>query len=584
MGFMFLSLVSLMIRLAHLQLVKGEAYSELSAANRVRLVRHPPERGRILDSVGRVLAHNAPSFSVSIVPAELTNPRELIECCWNVLGIPQEKMRTLIEASRTIPRYAHYPLKKNITAEQAALISTAIAGIPGVSVEARPVRQYPYQETLCHVIGTLGEISPEELAHHDDFPYRSGDLIGKSGIEREYERYLRGQEGWEQIQIDAQGRKRAKLWRTPPIAGADVILTVDAELQQFTEKIFTQRAGSIVAVDPDSGRILVMVSKPGFDLNLFSPSVSERHWKALTSDASHPLENRALRGLYPPGSTFKIVTASAGLASGLVASRYVLCKGEMELGGQVFRCWNRYGHGKVNLYRALVESCDVYFYDLGLRLGPHRIAQWASLYGFGKPTGLGLPNELPGLVPSPSWKARTLGSLWKDGETVNFSIGQGYVAATPLQMALMTAAVANGGKLLKPTLVKEIRAADGEVIMRHVPEIRGSIPLASEHMEELKRALRAVVEDGRGTGKRARIPGLTIGAKTGTSQVIRERQIGKETQQIPYHERTHAIFVAYVDDRPKKIAVAVVVEHGGGGGSDRSSSCKKTYQSILWRI
>ena len=296
----------------------------------------------------------------------------------------------------------------------------------------------------------------------------------------------------------------------------------------------------------------------------------------MNSDPLHPLENRAIRGLYAPASTFKIVTAAAALAERVVTPESKIeCKGALELAGQSFRCWNHYGHGKVDLHRAMVESCDVYFYNLGLKLGPDRMARYASLFGLGMPTGLGIPQELPGLIPTTEWKRRNYGTYIKDGETVGIAIGQGYVVTTPIQLAMMTAAVANGGRLLRPTLVLRIRSPKGKIIYDHAPVVRWELPLSDKIISALHKAFRGVVENDGGTGKRARIPGITLYAKTGTSQVISLKQKTTDDAQVPYHERSHALFVAYVKDRPKKIALVVVVEHGGGGGTSAAPIGRK---------
>jgi penicillin-binding protein 2 len=563
-------------KLWYLQLIKGESYVEMSQSNRVRLFRLPPSRGRILDATGQVLAENRPSFTFSVLPGELENPREVIQTCSSILGITEERMRGLVERSRSIPKYMTFPIKKNMSLEELSLIKSRAADSKGVVLETKPLRLYPFRETLCHEIGNLGEVSSEDLAKSYRVGYRTGDLIGKTGIEKEYENFLKGEEGWEQVEIDAKGRHLNTLSSKPPRTGADIYLTVDAAFQRYVESVFTHRAGSVVAVDPDTGRILAMASKPGFDLNLFSHSITDRQWKTLHSDPLHPLENRSIRGQYSPASTFKIVTATAALAEGIITPKdTITCKGELELGGEVFRCWNQYGHGKVALHRAVVESCDSYFYELGLRLGPERIARYASLLGLGTPSGLGLPQELPGLIPTPSWKLRTYGDSWKDGETLNVAIGQGYLVSTPLQLAMMTAALANGGKVLRPTIVRQIASSEGEVIYDHSPVVRWELPLRQEHLKELRAAMTDVVADKRGTGRKCRVPGITIRAKTGTSQVIRVKRRPREGDQVPYHERTHAIFVAYVDDKPKKIALAVIVEHGGGGGDSAASIARK---------
>jgi len=573
---MLLTMGLLLARLWDLQLLRGESFVQMSLNNRVRLIRLPPSRGRILDSNGSVIAENKPSFTFSIAPGEIDNPEELVRNCGAILGFTQEKMRALLDRSRSVPRFMNYPLKKNVSLEELSLIKTRLSDTKGIALDVKPYRVHPLGETLCHTIGTVGEISPKELSEGERLGYQVGDIVGKTGIEKEYESYLRGDEGWEQIEIDAKGRQLSIISRKPPRPGADVILTVDTDLQKFVGDTFIERAGSAIVVDPDTGRILAMVSKPGFDLGLFSPSISERQWNKLNSDPLHPLENRSIRGLYPPGSTFKIVTATAALAEKIVKpERKFMCKGQLELAGQVFRCWNHYGHGAVDLHRAIVESCDVYFYELGLRLGPDRIAHYASLFGLGAPTGLGLPQELPGLIPTSAWKRRTYGDYVKDGETMAIGIGQGYVSSTPIQIAMMTAAMANGGKLLRPAIVRQIRAQDGTVVFDHVPVVRWDIGLKPQDMATLRSALAGVVREGRGTGKKCRIPGINVCGKTGTSQVIRVRQKMESADQIPYHERTHAMFVAYVDDRPKKIAVLVIVEHGGGGGKSAAPMARK---------
>jgi len=487
-----------------------------------------------------------------------------------------EKLRGLLERSRTIPRFMNYPLKRNMSLEEVSLLKLQVSDLKGVSLEAKPRRVYPWGETLCHVTGTLGEISAEALVKGPKLGYQAGDFVGKSGVEKEYETYLKGEEGWERIEIDARGKQLGIFSRHDPQPGSDVILTVNAEFQRYVEEVFIHRAGSVMAVDPDTGRILAMVSKPGFDLNMFSPSISERQWKSLNSDPLHPLENRSIRGLYSPASTFKIVTAAAGLAENVIDPGHKFtCKGDLELRGQVFRCWNQYGHGKVGLHRAIVESCDIYFYELGLRLGGDRMARWASLFGLGQPTGIGLPQELPGLLPTSAWKLRTYSEPWKEGETVTLAIGQGYLVSTPIQLAMMTAALANGGKLLKPTIVQKVVSHDGRVIIEHVPLVRRNMPLDPAAASFLSTAMRDVVADKRGTGRRCRVPGLNIRAKTGTSQVIRLKERTAEDDRIPYHERTHAIFVAYVDDQPKKLALVVIVEHGGGGGASAAPIARK---------
>jgi penicillin-binding protein 2 len=488
----------------------------------------------------------------------------------------EEKMRSMIERSKSSPRFISFPIKKNLSLEEVSLIKSRIVEPKGAVLEIRPLRRFPYKDSLCHTLGTMGEISIEELAKNAKLGYRTGDLIGKSGIEKEYESYLRGEEGWEQLEIDAKGKQLASVNRKDPKPGSDVVLTIDIELQKYIEEIFFHGAGSVVAIDPDTGNILAMVSKPGFDLNLFSPSISERNWKELNGDPLHPLENRSVRGLYSPASTFKVITALAALNDKMISpERRFSCPGELRLAGQAFRCWNPYGHGSISMRRAITESCDVYFYELGLKIGPDRMAKYAAMFGLGTPTGLGLTQELPGLVPTPSWKSRTYSDTWKDGETITLAIGQGYLVSTPVQLAAMTAALANRGRLLRPSLIRQIVTRDGSVVFEQSPIVRWDMRLDHAAMAEIESAMKDVVMDKKGTGRRCRIPDINIYAKTGTSQVIRMKQRTKEEDLIPYHERTHAIFIAYVNDRPQKIALAVIVEHGGGGGASAAPIARK---------
>ncbi len=566
----------LLSRLWRLQLIESEYFTELSYSNRTRLLRLSPPRGSIMDSNGKVLAHNQPTFALSVIPGELKEVEEVVAAGSSILGIAPERMRTLLLNAANSPKYKNYQIKKNLSIEEVSLLKSRIGATKGVVIETRPLREYPYGESLCHVLGTMGEISPEELLRSEKFVYRAGDLVGKTGIEKDYESYLKGEEGWNQIEIDAKGRQLGSTDKIPSKRGADIVLTIDIDLQKYIEEIFIERAGSVVALDPETGRVLALISKPGFDLNLFSPSITERNWRNLNSDPLHPLENRAIRGLYAPGSTFKIVTALAGLSEGLIRpDTHVECKGEIDVSNQIYRCWKHQGHGKVSLHKALVESCDVYFYELGLRLGADRMAKYASLLGFGAATGIELSNELPGLVPNSLWKQRNYGTPIRDGDSVTMSIGQGYLLATPLQMALMMASVANNGKLMKPYFVEKIVNEQGQALFENQPVEKWNLLLNSKYLELVQKSLKDVVEDKSGTGKKSFVPGLRVYAKTGTSQVIREKDRKTELDLVPYHERTHAMFVAYVNDRPKKIALAVVVEHGGGGGAVAAPIAKK---------
>jgi penicillin-binding protein 2 len=432
-------------------------------------------------------------------------------------------------------------------------------------VEIKPVRQYEKGSLASHLLGYIAEISDEELKSEAYVGYFPGDYVGKSGIERSWEKFLHGSDGGRQIEVDARGRILRTISETPPTVGASLVLTIDAELQKRTEEGFGDQAGAAVVMDVNTGEILSFVSNPGFDPSLFAGRMPADKWKEYLEDKRHPLENKALKGQYPPGSTFKIITALAGLEEGLVDERTsVVCKGSYTLGGNKFGCWEKKGHGTVNLKRALKESCDVYFYQLGERLGIDRIAAYARKFAIGAPMGVGLENEKGGLIPDSAWKEKRHGKKWYQGDTLPASIGQGYVLMTPVQLASMISAVSTGGTAYRPHLIKRVIDQDGKVLQESKPEIIAQTGISRRSFEAVKEGLAAVVNETSGTGGQARLYEVKVAGKTGTSQVVKQRE---RKGFIPYQYRDHALFVAFAPyDRPE-VAVAVVVEHGEHGGS-----------------
>jgi penicillin-binding protein 2 len=397
-----------------------------------------------------------------------------------------------------------------------------------------------------------------------------GDLVGRQGIEREFEEVLRGTPGRRWVEVDALGRERKVLKEESYGPGQNLVLTLDASLQEKAEALMGDRAGALIALDPRNGEVLAMVSQPRFDPNVFAKGVSARAWKELASNGLHPLEDRTTRGQYPPGSVFKIVMAGAALEEGaLKKGEKLFCPGQFTHKGRTYRDWKPEGHGWVDLHRALVESCDVFFYQVGLRLGIDTIAKYARAFGLGEPTGLGPPGEKAGIVPSSEWKRKTLGEPWYPGETVSASIGQGYTVMTPIQMAVLISAVANGGTLYRPRLVLRVEEPEGGVVRTFGPEVKGRLPIRPEHLETIRRALRGVVNEERGTAFRARIQNIPMAGKTGTAQVVRmkKRQDQKEQAAGPRELRDHGWFVAFAPYEDPRIAVVVLGEHGGQGGS-----------------
>ena len=403
--------------------------------------------------------------------------------------------------------------------------------------------------------------------------YRGGDLVGKMGLERLREQDLRGEKGRNYMEVNALGFEQRNLKGLEPLPGNDLRLTLDMEMQKTAEDLMAVEdyAGAVVALEANSGRMLVLASAPALHLDEFVGGISHKAWKGMLENPHHPLVNKLVQGQYPPGSTFKAVTAVAGLAEGVITPESVIyCPGHYRFGNRTYRCWKRGGHGAVNLKRALSESCDVYFYQVGQRLGVDRLAKYAKLFGFGSKTGIEMEHEKPGIVPTTSWKKERYGKSWQEGETLSVAIGQGFDLVTPVQLALMTAALANGGTLYKPAIVEEVRDPDGHVIESFTPQILQRLSGQGRNLKLVRDGLVEAVNGKRGTGKRASLKDkdIMVGGKTGTAQVVRLKQyMHLREEDIPYKYRDHALFICFAPAENPEIVVAVVVEHGLHGGS-----------------
>ncbi len=555
----------LLMRLWYLQIVKAETFLNLSESNRLRLVPVAASRGTILDRNGAVLVDNSPSFSIAVLPQEVADKDALIERLVALIGADSAELREKWEKGRKRNRYQPVILASGITRDQLEILEENRLFLPGLDVEMHPIREYPHGVLASHLFGHLGEMSEQEMGNIRFKGYNPGDYVGKSGIERSWEKDLHGADGGRQIEVDAMGRFLRTVSEKSPTTGNSLVLTVDLELQKRTEAAFGEQAGAAVALDVNTGEILAFVSNPGFDPAQFAGKLSPDLWKSYLEDKRHPLENKALKGQYPPGSTFKIIMAIAGLEEGLIdENTTVHCSGSYKFGNRAFGCWNKHGHGAVNLRKALRESCDVYFYRLGERLGVDRIALYAKKLGLGAPFGIGLENEKGGIIPSTEWKLRRYGKKWVSGETLSVAIGQGYVLATPIQLAVMTATVANHGTLFRPYLVKKVVSPEGKVLREYSPEVIARAAIRPENWKAVTRGLSAVVNEPGGTGGSARLREVMVAGKTGTSQVVNLRK-GKGASLYQY--RDHALFVAFAPVEKPEIAVAVVIEHGLHGGS-----------------
>lgn len=555
----------LLLRLWHLQILNAEDYRSMSENNRLRFVPVAASRGAIMDRNGKVLVSNRPSFSLAVVPQEVKDKDSLLDSLSRLLGLDRAELEERWNKIKGRAKYYPIVLASNITRDQVEIIEENRLRLPGVEVEMKPVREYTSNVLAAHLLGYIGEISDEEIDKKGYEDYNPGDYIGKNGIERSWESELHGNDGGRQLEVDARGRVLRTISESYPTVGNSVVLTLDAAVQKQAESAFGDQAGAAVAMDVNSGEVLAFVSTPAFDPALFSGKLPADVWKSYLEDKRHPLENKALTGQYPPGSTFKVITALAGLDAGIINdSTSVNCRGSYDLGTSTFKCWNKHGHGATSLKKSLRESCDVYYYMLGEKLGVDLIAKTAQKFMLGSPMGIGLTNEKGGLIPTAEWKQKRFGKRWYHGETLPVSIGQGYVLMTPIQLASMIATVANEGTVYRPYLVKRIVDADGRPLKEFKPEIINRVGVSSDKFKLVKQGLFAVVNEPGGTGGMARMYDVRVAGKTGTSQVVKMRDSKRGT---PYQFRDHALFVAFAPYDKPEIAVAVIVEHGEHGGS-----------------
>ena len=574
----------LILRLWFLQIVNGPAYRAKSENNRIRLQSMAPFRGVIRDRGEEILVDNRPSYDLYVIPEEIPDNEALLNRLADLGIFEMTSIREKFNDADSGYPFKPVCLKKNISREELAMLETRRFDLPGVMIKVRSQRHYFYGALASHVLGYLGEISQKQL-ESGRFPnVKPGDLVGKTGIERRWQKSLNGGRGGEQVEVDAAGRRIKVISQKLPVSGADVCLTINRELQMLAEKALIGKHGAIVAMDPTNGQVLALASSPSYDPNLFITGFDGDTWKNMVSSSDYPMHNRALTGQYPPGSVFKIVVALAGLQEGVVTPEEMFfCNGEYSLGNGKYRCWKRWGHGKVDLNRALVESCDIYFYHLGMRLGVDRIAHYARQLGLGQKTGLKLGHEKGGLIPTAEWKRKRWGTSWQGGETVSTAIGQSFVLVTPLQVAAFVSAVFNGGHVYRPQVTRWVRKSGGESLFEFKPQLIRDVKIKPEYLELVKQALSGVVNHPRGTGSKARLVDVMVAGKTGTAQVVnlKKEKEAKAKGEIPWKYRDHAWFVAVAPVDAPKITVAVLIEHGGHGGSAAAPIAKTLIEAYL---
>jgi penicillin-binding protein 2 len=572
------------IRLWHLQVIKGNEFRRLSENNRIRIRENTADRGMLLDRKGRILAHNRPSFEVYLVPEDLKKNPEVLVKVGEMLNMTQDEMKSKLQGLKKRPPFKAVKIKSDIDWNELALLEFNRVHLPGLIVDVRPRRAYHYEDLASHLIGYLGEVDENELRQSKDSPYRLGALIGKYGVEYQWEADLRGVDGGRQIEVDALGREIKPLRSVDPFPGNNLILTIDLDLQLVAEEAFQDKRGALIAMDPKTGKILAMVSKPSFDPDLFARNISSEEWKSLMENPHHPLQNKGIQGQYPPGSVFKIVTAIAGLESGMITpDTQLTCTGTYPYGNRDFRCWKEGGHGTLSLHRAIVESCDIYFYQVGLKVGVDRIAHYANELGLGRATGIHLPHEKPGIVPSSSWKKKRLGVQWYSGETLSLGVGQGYLNTTPIQLVNLISAVSNNGKFYLPQVVERVENIYGTVLKEYPPVEIGRANISENTLRIVQEALSGVVNEPHGTGWACALKGVKVAGKTGTAQVIRMAQNFRkgDMDRMPLKFRDHAWFVAYAPCENPRIAIAVLVEHGGFGAAAAVPIAKKVIEKYL---
>jgi penicillin-binding protein 2 len=575
--------VILIARLWYLQVYKGEQFYQYSLQNRLRkeIVKAP--RGMIFSRNNELMVHNVPRFDAVIVPQYLQNRGEVLGKLSEVLDMPIETIEAVLARSRGQASYRPVLIKRNISRAEVAVIETESSKMPGVFVQTFISRMYRDREVGGHLLGYISEISQSQLPQfrkRDNYDYRLGDFIGQFGLEEQFDLFLRGEDGYEFMEVDARGRRRRHVGGAQHLfsgienrsekPGNNIRLTVDRELQMVAYNALENKVGSVVALDVNTGQVLAMVSRPSFDPTQFSKGLTREYWESLTGDDRNPLRDRSIQEHYSPGSVYKTITAIAAVEEGLIdPDEEIMCRGTFRLGRRVYHDWKKQGHGMTDLYKSLRESVDVYYYKIATILDIDELARYSRKLGLGRRTGIDLPRETTGLIPTKEWKRKRFGEEWQLGETLSCAIGQSYVLTTPLQLAMSYAAIANGGKLWRPYVVKEIFSNTGEIILRKEPELLDEVQLSEKTMKAIRRGLYEVVNKPGGTAYWHRGRGIRMAGKTGTSQVrsMTPTELFSRCIDMPYSHRHHGLFVAYAPAYDPKISVSVVVEHGCSGSS-----------------
>lgn len=591
-----ISFALILARLWYLQIFKGEQLYQWSVKNRLRREIVTAPRGMIYGRNRQLLVDNVPRFDAVITPQYLKDREQTLHRLARTLDMKIEDIKDILKKNSYQAKYKSILIKKNISRKEVAIIETENSKVPGVSVETFISREYLDKNIGAHLLGYISEIHEQQLDRYrkrDNIPYKSGDFIGQFGMEEQMDLVLRGTDGHEFVEVDALGRKKRHRGsknflggvRGKPVKpGNNLRLTIDRALQKVAYHALEEKVGSVVALDIHTGEVLVMASRPSFDPSQFSRGISSQYWESISNDERNPFRDRSIQEHYPPGSTFKVISAIAGLEEGLIDEKTEFyCPGKFKSGRRTFHCWKRSGHKTVNLQKALRESCNVYFYKMSTILGIDVLAKYASSFGLGKKSGIALPREVSGLIPTREWKLKKSGVKWQRGETLSCVIGQSYILASPLQIAQMFAAIANGGKLYRPYLVQEIFTNSGEVLKSFFPQLKSQIKIKEKTLKTVRKALFQVVNHPRGTAFFRRGTGIQMAGKTGTSQIMRLTidRLYEKCEDLPLDEKRHGIFAAFAPYHNPKVAVAAVIEHGCSGSKSAAPVVEKVITAYM---
>ncbi|HJR22718.1 MAG TPA: penicillin-binding protein 2 [Dongiaceae bacterium] len=572
-GLQTIMVTALAGRLYYLQVIEGEKYRLLSDENRINHRILFPPRGLIVDRFGIPLATNSPSYRAILVAEQTPNLKATLEAFSAIVPLSERDIAKAMKERQRTQDFKPITVKEDLNWEAVNAVELNLPDLPGISIDIDQKRVYPFGGITSHILGYVA-VPNEKDVERDPDPLlkQPGFRIGKNGLERQYDAALRGGAGESQLEVNSLGRVIRELARQEGQPGGDLVTTLDIGLHQFAhQRLSSEMAGAAAVMDVYTGDLLALVSTPSYDPTAFYRGLTNDEWQELSNDIYGPLTNKAVAGQYAPGSTFKMITALAGLRAGVSPNDHVYCSGVTVLGSARFHCWKREGHGSLDMATALKFSCDCYFYEIARRAGIDRIAETARLFGLGSVEGLDLPGEKPGLIPDTQWKRATFDDIWHPGETLVAGIGQGFITTTPLQLCVMTARIANGGYAVKPRLVRRI---SDEAQNDEGNPVFPSLELSPEHLKLLRTGMDMVSNTERGTAYRSRIdiPGMELAGKTGTSQVRRitmaERARGVlKNEQLPWNRRDHALFVAFAPVHAPRYACSVVVEHGGGGSA-----------------